>query len=351
VAVVEAAPIGIHMARVSAVMRAVDSITTGELRASQAAAEIRSIARLPAAATWLFMVAAAVGAAALSVIFGVRHASAVGLIVASAGTGAAVRRLPALSRANAFLPPFCAALIAGVVGAFATRHDLSSALRLVAVCPCMILVPGPHVLNGTLDLAAARVHLGASRLLYAALLVSAICAGLLGGLALLEVSLPVEEPARSIPLWVDVLAAGTAAASFTVFFSMEMATVFWPVAIGMLAHGLRWWMLAADFGSATGATVASLLVGLLLIPVSRRWHMPFAAIGFASVVSLMPGVVLFRMASGLLELAGGDITLKLIGSTIVNGLTAINVIVGMTLGLVAAKLIVDAFRGTVGERC
>ena len=29
----------------------------------------------------------------------------------------------------------------------------------------MILVPGPHVLNGAMDLIAARINLGASRLI------------------------------------------------------------------------------------------------------------------------------------------------------------------------------------------
>jgi hypothetical protein len=49
----------------------------------------------------------------------------------------------ALSRlsANLFLQPFCAAVLAGVIGAVAVRWDLSSSLRLVAVCPCMVLGP------------------------------------------------------------------------------------------------------------------------------------------------------------------------------------------------------------------
>jgi uncharacterized membrane protein YjjP (DUF1212 family) len=45
-------------------------------------------------------------------------------------------------------PPFAAALLAGVIGAIGVRLQISSPLRMVAVCPCMVLVPGPHVLNG-----------------------------------------------------------------------------------------------------------------------------------------------------------------------------------------------------------
>jgi hypothetical protein len=44
---------------------------------------------------------------------------------------------------NVALQPFCASFRAGVIGAMTVRYQLSSSLRLVAVCPCMILVPGP----------------------------------------------------------------------------------------------------------------------------------------------------------------------------------------------------------------
>src|SRR6202043_2856903 len=144
------------------------------------------------------------------VIFGVQHLSAAGLIFASAGAGAALRRGLARYTTNLFIQPFCAALLAGVIGALAVRYQLSSLLRLVAVCPCMGLVPGPHVLNGALDLIDGRIHPGAARLIYAGLVIVPISTGLLIGLALPGVTLPVDQAGRAVPLWQDAIAAGVA---------------------------------------------------------------------------------------------------------------------------------------------
>lgn len=337
-----AAPTGVVMNRVASAMQLVDELGSGQLSAHAAAEAISAVSQEPPAPASLFALAAGGGAVALAVIFGVRHLPAALLIFVSAAAGAVLRRVLGRFVSNVFVQPFGAALLAGTIGALAVRYQWSSSLRLVAACPCMVLVPGPPVLNGAMDLLRGRLRLGAARLRYAGTIILMICAGLLLGLSLLGVSFPVEPPGRSVPLWQDTMAAGVAVAAYSIFFSTPPRMMAWPVGVGMLAHALRWCTISLlGASAAVGAMVACIFVGLVLTPVARRRQMPFAAIGFASVVSMLPGVFLFRMASGVSQMVSEPLANAPWRATIADGATALSIILAMSFGLIIPKMAID----------
>ena len=80
--------------------------------------------------------------------------------------------------------------------------------------------------------------------------------------------------------------------------------------------------------------------------------MPFAAFAFASVVSLIPGVFLFRMGGGLVALAalGGKAPPDLLLVTIADGSTAVLIMLAMTFGLILPKMFIEHFRSATRPR-
>jgi uncharacterized membrane protein YjjP (DUF1212 family) len=341
---VEATPLGVDMRKVAAANDLIDKVCENAVGFEEARERFAAIQHLPPVSLARFVLLTAAGAAALGVIFGATQWLALGLIAFSAGAGALLRRSLATLGNNPFAQPFAAALVAGIIGAIVARFQLASTPYLVAVCPCMVLVPGPHFLNGAIDLARTRVALGACRIAYASLITLVISVGLLAGLSLGGLDLPASSPAGIVPLGYDVIAAGVAVAAYGTFFAMPWRMLPIPIAIGMLAHASRWLVIVPGGGSAeTGALVACFLVGTIVTPVADRLRLPFAAFAFASVVSLIPGVFIFRMASGLLNLIapGRGPSPDLLLGIMVDGATALLIIVAMAFGLIVPKLVIE----------
>jgi uncharacterized membrane protein YjjB (DUF3815 family) len=208
----------------------------------------------------------------------------------------------------------------------------------------MVLVPGPHLLNGAIDVVRARISLGIARLTYAGIVVLMICFGLLLGFSAGGTALPASGPSAPVPLLADVIAAGCAVASFGTFFSMPWRMLPFPIAAGMLGHAARWALISLMGANVpTGALVACLLVSILVTPVVDRLHLPFAALGFSAVVSMMPGLFLFEAASALVELVsiGPRAPVTLLTNIAANSATAFLVILAMTFGLILPRILLE----------
>jgi uncharacterized membrane protein YjjP (DUF1212 family) len=341
---IPATPLGVDMHKIAETNALIDRFCSKTIGFDEARAALATIPRLPPVSLARFVLLTAAGAAALGVIFGAGQWPTLCLIAFGAGVGALLRRWLATLGNNPFAQPFGAALIAGVIGAIAARFQFVAMPHLIAVCPCMVLVPGPHFLNGAIDLARTRIALGGCRIGYAGLTTLVISVGLLSGLSLGDLNLPASSPAGVVPLGYDVIAAGVAVAAYGTFFAMPWRMLPIPIVIGMLAHALRWLVIVPGGGSAeTGALAACFLVGVIVTPVADRLRMPFAAFAFASVVSLIPGVYIFRMASGLLNLIapGHGPSPDLLLGTMVDGATALLIIVAMGFGLIVPKLVIE----------
>ena len=224
VAIVAADPLIVDMKRVARTEQLVDDICDGRLSLDGARSSLDAISRAAPVSETRFAIMAAVGAAALGIIFGTFDLMTLALIAFSAGAGAIIRRTLARFTPNPLIQPLCAALFSGVTGAVATTHGLTAAPHLVMVCPCMVLVPGPHMLNGALDLARARIPIGVARIVFASLVVLMICTGLMIGLSLAGATLSDPSPATTVPLVFDVIAAGVAVAAYGSFFNMPWKT-------------------------------------------------------------------------------------------------------------------------------
>lgn len=341
--VAHVAPVGIDMNKVVEAERVIDDLSAGRLLPGDARSEFARIAALPPVSLGRFVLAAAVGGCAMAVIFGAERPSTFPVIALSAGAGALLRRGLSYVSPHVLLQPFGAALIAGLVGGLARHEQLGSAQMLIALCPCMMLVPGPHFLNGFIDLARARVAMGCARIAFALLVSVAIASGLLLGLWLVGGDLEISAPSRSVPLALDVIAAGLAVGAFASLYSMPWRYIPIPMLIGVAAHAIRWSVLTHGASVYAAAFLACLFVGVVSSPVSFRLRLPIAAMGFAAVVSLMPGVFLFRMAAGLVRMAslGGDAGAGLAAAVLVNGATSILILLAMGSGLVLPTLAVE----------
>jgi uncharacterized membrane protein YjjB (DUF3815 family) len=326
-----AIPSAVNMRRVAAVMRAVHDARDRRIDAAGLRTALDAAAALPLVGTLVFAIACATGAVALAIIFGMLAPLPLAIIAGTSFVGGLARRGLARAAIGPYAQMFAAALLAGLVGGICDRLGLDDSAALIAACPAMILVPGPTLLNGALDLIALRVSLGVSRIVYGSVGLLSITLGLVLGLAATGGRLPVIGTTEAVPLWADMTAAAIGAASYAIYFSLPYRMIVWPAVVGGLAHGVHWVIVTGlGWNIAVGALLTSLLVGTALVPIATRLRIPFAGIGFAAIVAMIPGVYVFRALSGFAAVAAGGPELN---GAISDAVTALLIVIALAVGI------------------
>jgi len=235
--------------------------------------------------------------------------------------------------------PLTAAFIGAALGGIAIRLGWTQSPELVLVVPALMLVPGPHILNGLFDLIDNQLATGIPRL---GLAIGILLASALGIVLGARLTLPLgdlpTQPASDpqLNLFSDMILAGIATCGFAAFFNVPWRQLGMAAIGGMAGHGIRFLMLENGFPLETASFLGGLVVGAVSACIATSIRAPVAAIAFAGTVTMIPGSSFYRALGGALRLArhaNGDVE-TLAASTLAHACQALAVVGALAIGLV-----------------
>jgi uncharacterized membrane protein YjjP (DUF1212 family) len=331
-------------ARVHEVLR---QVRRGEIEPAMALACLGRVeAETPRHPGWLTSLILGAAAASLAGLLG---ADAGALAVAGLATGLGLLVRQGLGRRHFCLLalPLAAALLGAVLGGLAIRLGWTRTPELVLIVPTLMLVPGPHLINGLLDLIDNHLPMCLARL---GLATGILLAGALGVVLGVELTLPDSVPAgqaagpERLNVVLDVVLAGVVTCGFAVFYNTAWGQLWMAPLGGMAGHGLRYLALEAGCRLEAATFLGGLAVGAVSAWMARSTRTPVAVIAFAGAVTMMPGLHIYRALAGAMRLArqAEEADPAAVAGTLGNGLEACLVVSGLALGLVLGARVVLA---------
>lgn len=242
-----------------------------------------------------------------------------------------------------FAPPFVAGLVGAALGGVAIRLGATETAGLCLIVPALMLVPGPHLINGLHDMLDNHMASGICRLgLAMGILTAAALGGVLGGWLTLGPATLSTSPSQAVQLTLplDALLAGVAACGFGAFYNAPWRVLWVSILCGMVGHGLRYLCLDS-LGVGISTLFACLAIGLIAGVAADRMRLPFAALAFAGAVPMMPGVFLYQSIAGAMRLSAGGAAADpaLAAATLALSFSSVFVVGAMVIGLlVGARL-------------
>jgi uncharacterized membrane protein YjjB (DUF3815 family) len=282
-------------------------------------------------------------------------ATAVGVAGLATALGLLARQELGRRHFSLLVLPLTAAFIGAVLGGLAIRLGWTRTPGLVLIVPALMLVPGPHLINGVLDLIDNYVPMSLARLGLALGILLASALGIVVGveLTLPDALLPEQgASAGHLNLVSDMVLAGVVTCGFAVFYNTAWAAVGMAAVGGILGHGLRFLALGAGCSLVMATFLGGLAVGLVSAWIARSGKTPVAVIAFAGAVTMMPGLHLYWALAGALQLARltTETDPAAVAGTLGNASQACLVVGGLALGLIIGTRAVPALGGERDSR-
>lgn len=266
----------------------------------------------------------------------------IGAVFVAAALGQLLRRALHHRHLNQIAMVFLAAVLSGViflavtVPVHAAAPGLVGPLEVGLFSSILFLVPGFPLITAALDLARLDLAAGISRFTYAALLTFAAGFGIwvVADFAGMPPQTTVLAPTASLALVLaQMLASFLGVAGFCTIFNSPPRVALVAGFIALVANPTRLVLVDQGWPAQNAAAVSTLLVGLLAWLFGRSAHLPRIILSVPTVVIMIPGVAAFRC---LVLLNDG----RLLESMEV-GVGAMITVVGMVIGLVAARMLTD----------
>ena len=346
---IRAPELRINVAISAGTLHVIDQLRLNRLGLDEATRQLETLERLaPRHGRWV--VAILFGLAASAVAWLLR--ADVGAIVVSGVSSAAgliARQELARRSVILFAHPFVAGLIGAALGGLVIRQGWTETPGLSLIVPALMLVPGPHLINGVYDVLDNHVQPGVCRLgLATGILIATALGVVLGGFLTLGPATVSTSPSEAIRLTLalDAMLAGVAACGFGAFYNAPWRVLWVSILCGVVGHGLRY--LCLEYMGVEIATfLACLAIGLIANAAADRLKLPFSSVAFAGAVPMMPGVFIYQSIAGAMRLSAtgtaadpalAAVTLALsFKSVFVVGAIAIGLLIGARVAEMARR--------------
>jgi uncharacterized membrane protein YjjB (DUF3815 family) len=136
--------------------------------------------------------------------------------------------------------------------------------------------------------------------------------------------------------------AGFAALGFAILFNVPPRTLFAIWYLGALGGISKFLMLDLNLNIILSSLIGATVVGVLSVPLAHKINSPQLIFSIPAVITMVPGVLAYRMMLGLMKISVHTNDLNMDGvliDTIQNGMKAIFILLSLAVGVAVPMLI------------